>query len=110
MFERGAYYTDINTGKPREIDVYVPRVLDRPKKSKGTGGPLLNLHIFCECKSLRGSNILLSQGPIPKDARNTVMDYWVGNEDDLSHIVLEIVKQARIEDHANIKALYEYAI
>ena len=110
MAERGMYYTDPGTGKQREIDVYVAKLLDRPSRTEGTGGPIINLNIFCECKSLRGTNILLSQGSLPMDARNTVMDYWVGWEDDLRKIVLGIAAQASITDHVKIKALYDYAV
>lgn len=108
--ETGMYYTDINTGKPREIDVYVQQVFERPQRVKGIGGPILNLYIFCECKSLKGSNILFSQGKMPEHSRNTVMDYWVGNETELREIVLGIAEQMRIEHHAKIKALYDYAV
>jgi hypothetical protein len=89
--EMGIYYTDLDTGKAREIDVYVPQVLERPRKVKGIGGPIINLRILCECKSLRGSNILFSEGSNPpNDIGNTVMDYWVGNDDDLRQIVLRV--------------------
>jgi hypothetical protein len=38
------------------------------------------------------------------------MDYWVGGPNDLPDIVLRIAKEAKIDDHARIKALYEYAV
>jgi hypothetical protein len=107
--ERGMYYTDPSTGKQREIDVYAAQTFDRPKRHTGTGIPLINMNVFCECKSLTGSNILLSQGALPKHSKNTVVDYWVG-WDDLRKIVLEIAEQTNINEHAKIKALYDYAL
>jgi hypothetical protein len=108
MAERGVYYADPSTGKPREIDVYCNTLLKRPKRYKGVGAPIINLSIFCECKSLAGSNVLLSQGLVPGSRPDT--EYWMGREDDLREIVLRIAQEARIEDTVRVKALYDYVL
>jgi hypothetical protein len=62
--EQSVYFNDLETGKPREIDVISRQVLQRPQRAKGIGAPLINLSIICECKSLSGHNIIFLPGEI----------------------------------------------
>jgi hypothetical protein len=38
--DRSAYYTDLDTEKIREVDVYASRTFEKPIKRKGIGGEL----------------------------------------------------------------------
>ena len=106
--QQGVYFTDVSTGKLREIDVFAEQVLKRPERYKGIGGPLINIHVFCECKSLRNSNIIFS-GTIPPSRRESRMQhYWIGVDDDMRHLVRNIAKEIRNLQSRQVQSLYEY--
>ena len=107
--ERGMYYADIDTGKIREIDVFAKKIFERPQVCK-VSGPLISMDVFCECKSLVGSNVLLSPGKLPRFHRDEMMRYWVGVEEDLQKIVLNIAEQANVKNRGAIKALFDYVM
>jgi hypothetical protein len=104
--ERGVYYTDRSTGKLREIDVYAAQVFERPRRVKGTGAPLVNLDIVCECKSLGGSNIIFSNGSVPEHCNNS-MSYWIGN--DIVKFVTMTAEAYGISDKKKLRNIYAYA-
>jgi hypothetical protein len=43
--------------------------------------PLINLSIFCECKSLAGWNVLLAEGDVDKTYENRMICHWSGYEE-----------------------------
>lgn len=106
--ETSMYYSDPETRKPREIDVYVSQIFDRPRRRKGIGGPSINLCITCECKSLAGSNILFSPSEPPSSERFASMHFWLGYEKQVREMTLAIAEQAKIEHPSKIRALYNY--
>jgi hypothetical protein len=108
--ELGMYYKDLATGKPREVDVYCNKVLKEPERYDGVGGPILNVYLYCECKSLAGSNILFSEGSPPDYFVSHVPFCWVGQEDNLRLIARKLAEQADVADGERLKALYDYAV
>ena len=77
---RSAYFFDEKTDKLREIDVYAAKVYDKPIKRKGVGGPIINFHVICECKNLKGANLLFVETASKKyDVRN-LQYYWIGHD------------------------------
>jgi hypothetical protein len=108
--ERGVYYPDPETGKLRELDVYGMQVLDKPRASKGTGCPIINLSVFCECKTLSGSNIIFSPSMLPKWVTNVSIVHWLGTEAQLRRMVLRIADEIETKDNDRIRRIYNYVI
>jgi hypothetical protein len=107
--EQGIYFTDPMTGKAREIDVISRHFLDRPLRRKGIGGPVINLSIICECKSLAGWNVLLLKGGFNPIYENKVMDHWAGHDEHLHKLVEEISEHPAYRN-SNKNALYSYYV
>ncbi|MDR3506500.1 MAG: hypothetical protein P4L64_01250 [Caulobacteraceae bacterium] len=107
---RGVYYQDAETGKQREIDVYSRHLLDSPRKYEGIGAPIINMEIFCECKSLHNSNIILSPDDIGEKSRISVSNYWVGREGELAGVVDRLSNEYRLSKHRDIRTLYDHVV
>lgn len=105
--QQGVYYTDLETGKEREIDVISRHLLERPKRYRGTGAPIINLSIICECKSLSGQNLILQKGDADSLMENYVSNQWSGHEDHIRELV-EIVGQDSYYPKPNRRQLYSY--
>jgi hypothetical protein len=106
--ERGVYYNDPETGKAREIDVISRNVLERPRRQRNVvGAPLINLSIFCECKSLAGWNVLLAEGDVDKTYENRMICHWSGYEEHIREAV-ETLSQDPMCAACDKKLLYSY--
>jgi hypothetical protein len=105
--QQGVYYTDPETGKEREIDVLSRHVLERPRRHRGVGGPIINISIICECKSLLGHNVILQKGDIDQFMDDGVTHHWLGREEHIRELV-EIIGQESYYPKSNRKQLYSY--
>jgi hypothetical protein len=105
--DRGVYYNDPETGKPREIDVVSRQILERPRRRRGVGAPLTNIYVLCECKSLSGWNILFSRGEIEDPYENRMPYFWSGHEEHILEIV-EAVSKIPAFQCCNRNNLYGY--
>jgi hypothetical protein len=90
----------------REIDVICRHILERPRRHKGIGAPLINLSIICECKSLSGWNVLLVKGD-RAFYENKVISHWLGHEENLEEIVESISQQTSYQ-RCDKNLLYSY--
>ena len=104
--QQGVYYTDADTGKFREIDVLSRHTLRRPVRTKGIGGPIINLYVLCECKSLSGLNILLKGGDVGSH-ETEVKSYWSGYEEHIRRTVDLTPKEAPYSN-CNRDSLFSY--
>lgn len=107
--KRSAYYTDSDTGKIREVDVLASGIFNRPQRRKGTGAPLINFDVFCECKNLSGTNLIFESSPVPK-SQSEIQSYWVGYDFELRAIASAIARDANTKEPAQLQALYEYVV
>lgn len=107
---QGVYYQDAETGKQREIDVYSQRLLDTPRKHEGIGAPIINMAIFCECKSLHNSNILLAPDDTDEHDNIGVSTYWVGKEDELVGVVERLAEEYSLTAQRDMRTLYDHVI
>lgn len=107
--EQGVYYTDIETGKDREIDVLSRHVLQLPKRGQHTGIPLINLSVICECKSLSDQSLIFLKGSIDhKLGENRLVDQWL-----TENYIAELIETfARDSYYPTLKKrqLYSYLI
>ncbi|HQT82514.1 MULTISPECIES: hypothetical protein [unclassified Acidiphilium] len=90
--------------------MYCNKVLEEPKKRAGIGAPYLNIHLYCECKSLESSNILFSEGHIADSYWNRIRTFWIGHQENLRSVVRLLEKQISLENSKKLKALYEYTV
>jgi len=108
--ERSIYYTDVDSGKLREIDVFCKQTFVEPKLVSGTGRPVINLTVICECKSLSSSNVILSAGAVPFLSRDGSISYWLGDSPQLDEIVSRISGEARVVEPSSLHALHTYVV
>jgi hypothetical protein len=107
---RGVYYLDTETGKQREIDVYSQQLFDKPRKREGIGAPIINMAIYCECKSLHNSNILFSPDEVDEHDNIGVSNYWVGYEHELAGVVDKLASEYALTERRDIRALYDHVV
>ena len=105
--QQGVYYTDLETGKEREIDVISRPVLQRPRRYRGTGAPIINLSVICECKSLSGQSLILVKDTPDQILDNRISDHWLGYERHIRELV-EIIEQGSYIPKLNKRQLYSY--
>jgi hypothetical protein len=105
--QQGVYYNDPETGKEREIDVISRHVLQRPKRYRGTGVPIINISVICECKSLSGQNLILLKGNPDGFPENHLTNHWLGREKHIKELV-EIIGQESYYPKSNRRRLYSY--
>ncbi len=104
---RSVYYVDGDTQKTRETDVVALKMLDRPKRRKGIGAPVVNVKIVCECKSFIGSNILFfDEGPSKHVF--TPEHFWIGAEREVENILRQLRDVLKIERIAETTSLMDY--
>jgi hypothetical protein len=108
--EIGVYYADSETGKPREIDVYSKNTIDMRRKGKGVGAPIVNISIYCECKSLFGSNIIFSEGNPSKYFPDKTYDYWIGREGEIEDIIRTFTSALKLPGPVRLKKIYRYVM
>lgn len=104
--EQGVYYSDPETGKDREIDVISRHILERPRRQKNVGAPLINLSVICECKSLSGWNVLLQHGE-REFHENMVGDHWSGHDERISELI-ELILSRPAYRKSDGHLLYSY--
>jgi hypothetical protein len=103
----GVYYPDPDTKKDREIDVFCRHLLDRPRRHKGTGAPIINLHVICECKSLSAYNILFIEGERERHVDDRLVNHWSGYEKNIREMIDSISGKPPYLD-SDIRKLYRY--
>jgi hypothetical protein len=105
--QQGVYYTDTETGKSREIDVLSRQLLQDPERSRKVGGPIINLSVICECKSLSGHNVIVLPYTPEEFSQNNVWGNWLGYERHIAELV-ETLGSTPHYAKANKRALYSY--
>jgi hypothetical protein len=85
---RGRYYKDADQGKNREIDVHCEIEFFEPKNEYDFR---ITTYTFCECKSLKGSNIIFSAANEYEMTSDVVNRYWIGNH--ATEVVQNIARQ-----------------
>jgi hypothetical protein len=105
--QQGVYYKDPETGKEREIDVISHHVLERPRRYRGVGAPIINISAICECKSLSGHNLILLRGDTDQLLENRISDHWSGYEQHIRELV-ESIGQEPFYSKSNKQQLYSY--
>lgn len=108
--QRSKYYTDVDTNKPREIDVYSRGTFTDPQKYEGTGIPILSVDVFCECKTLSGSNVIFSEGVPDKYSRRNIDSYWIGNSSEIREIASQFLLESNIEDPEIWRSVHQYTL
>lgn len=104
--EQGVYYADPETGKDREIDVISRHHLERPRRYRGSGAPIINLSIICECKSLSGWNVLLRKGELDWH-ENRLPGHWAGYENYITELIEKVTIAAAFKN-CDKSLLYSY--
>ena len=105
--QQGVYYTDPETGKEREIDVISRHLLERPERHTGTGAPIINLSVICECKSLTGQNLIFLKGEPDRLLEGHLTDQWLGRENHIRELV-DIIGRPSHYPKPNRRQLYSY--
>jgi hypothetical protein len=105
--EQAVYFKDPETAKEREIDVLSRHVLDRPRRHQGAGGPIINISVICECKSLAAYNLVLLRGNPDPILDNRMITHWSGQEQHIRELV-EIIGRNPYYSKTNKKQLYSY--
>jgi hypothetical protein len=105
--EQGVYFKDLETEKEREIDVISRHLLDRPRRRRGTGGPIINLSVICECKSLSAYNLVLLGGNPDPLIDDRMITHWSGEEKNIRELV-EAIGQNPYYPKTDKKQLYSY--
>lgn len=115
--DRSAYYTDLETGKIREIDIYASHIFQKPVKRKGVGQPTMNIDVLCECKNLSGSNVIFAASDPSRldmlmNIRNRMELHWIGQDQNLRDVAVEIAKSddGILKPQASAKDIYDYIL
>lgn len=104
---QSVHYQDPITQKSREVDVLSSHFLDRPRRYKGIGAPIINVHHVCECKSLSGTNAIVVDGVLDWPERDRTIEYWIGYSEFLSEAASTLASSASFPT-ANRSAIYSY--
>jgi hypothetical protein len=105
---RSNYYTDLETKKMREMDVYASRVFQNKSRTR-IGHPIINVDLILECKSLSGQNIIFSKMNRTEIGYRMEMDRWsIGNEEIICDIVRNIIRDYNINSPEIAQKLYKY--
>lgn len=103
------YYNDHETKKLREIDVVAKTLFNKPEVHDGIGSPVVNLNVICECKDLKGSNILFFDAGSHSSMLRP-QHYWIGEDVETKRIVQQIAKVLEISSMSDLNALYDYFV
>jgi hypothetical protein len=101
---QGMYYTDLTSGKIREVDVHAYKT-HRRKRGR-IGEPVANMHIFAECKNLSGQHVIFSPGIAPEYL--PVEYFWLGHSEEDDPLLKILMRRLGIESPEFEAKLYSY--